>query len=350
MPKKRLDYASLFTLRKDGLYMGYWHDDNGKRHAMYDRDPEKLLRRVEEAETKTKSAPTFRSIAEEWERKHFDRIGFKTAEAYKAPLRRLIERYGEDDVADVTPQRVYAYLLELAKRGYSRRSVQMHRDIVNMIYNNAIVDGKAQINPCASISLPRNLPSSKRTLPDDEAIRAVREKTDHPFALFALICLYAGLRRGEALALRYEDIDRKNSVIHVTKAVEYIGNSPHIKPPKTEAGIRDAALLAPLADALPKRGRGLIFANSDGTPLTKTQYRKRWLSYCQYIGCDITAHQLRHGFATILYEAGVPDKDAQELMGHSNISVTRDIYTHIRQSRRDSTVSQLNDFLKNAPR
>ena len=90
-----------------------------------------------------------------------------------------------------------------------------------------------------------------------------------------------------------------------------------------------------------------IFCRDDGGLLTKIQYRKRWKSYCDYFGYNIGAHQLRHGFATILYEAGIADKDAQELMGHSSIQVTRDIYTHIRQSRRNNTANQLNNFLQN---
>ena len=82
--------------------------------------------------------------------------------------------------------------------------------------------------------------------------------------------------------------------------------------------------------------------------LSKIMFRDRWAEYCQAIGHDITAHQLRHGFATILFEAGVEDKDAQELMGHSSIAVTRDIYTHIRQSRRTQTAEKLNGFLSSS--
>ena len=349
MPKKKqIDYASLYTLRKDGLYMGYWKDERGNRHAVYDRDAENLYKKIQEKENAPAIPITFNVIAESWERVHTERVGFKTMEAYNAPLRRLKERYGDLLANKVTPQMILAYLSELAKQGYARRSVQMYRDILNMIYNAAIVEGVVSENPCNAISLPRNLPTSKRQLPSDNAINAIKTNTNHPFALFALICLYSGLRRGEVLALRYEDIDRENRVIHVTKSVEFIGNNPHIKPPKTESGIRDAVLLKALASYIPQKGKGYIFKREDGKPLTKTQYRKRWLSYCKYIGYDITAHQLRHGFATILYEAGIPDKDAQELLGHSNITVTRNVYTHIRQSRRDQTTDKLDIFLNNA--
>ena len=342
MPKQP-NYASLYTLRKDGRYVGSYTDGTG-RHFVYDRDPERLWHKLNDP--KEPERITFRQIAETWQGKHWERVGFKTSEAYTAPLRRLMDRFGDLDASGLSSQKIYAYLAELGKQGYARRSVQMHRDILNMIYNDAIMSGAVAVNPCAAVPMPRNLETKKRELPADDVIAAVKSGGREAFGMFALICLYSGLRRGEALALNYEDIDRKQGVIHVTKAVEFVGNDPHIKPPKTAAGTRDAILLDVLAAQIPA-GTGLIFCRDDGRPLTKTQYRKRWAAYCRAIGCDVTAHQLRHGFATILYEAGVADKDAQELLGHSSITVTRDVYTHIRQARRQETAEKLNAFVVN---
>lgn len=350
MPK--LNYAAMFTLRKDDRYMGFWREldkdgkPTGKRHSICDKDPEALFRRIQEKETYVAPSLTFDAAADAWERKHWDRIGSKTAETYVAPLRRVRDQFSGMDAAEVTAQGIQAFLADLGKQGFARRSVQMHRDILNMIFDNAIVEGQLSFNPCSAVSLPRNLPVKKREIPDDAAIEAVKAGVDQPFGLFALVCLYAGLRRGEALALRYEDIDRPRGVIRVTRAVEFVGNNPHVKAPKTEAGTRTVPLLEPLSQAIPEAGTGLIFCREDGGLLTKTQYRKRWLRYCQSIGFEITAHQLRHGFATILYEAGVADKDAQELLGHSSISVTRDVYTHIRQSQRAATAQKLNNYLR----
>lgn len=348
---KKPDYAAMYTLRADGRYMGYWREldkygeATGKRHAIYDRDPEKLYRKIQEKENPEPVVLSFDAAADAWAEKHWARIGAKTAETYRAPLSRVKSEFSGDAASEVTAQRIQAFLAELGKQGFSRRSVQMHRDVLNMIFNDAILEGRLSFNPVSAVSLPRNLPVKKRTLPDDAAIEAVKAGADAPFGLFALICLYTGLRRGEVLALRYEDIDRQRGVVNVSRAVEYVSNTPAIKSPKTEAGYRSVPLLAPLAAALPASGSGLIFCREDGGLLTKTQYRKRWAAYCQAIGFEITAHQLRHGYATILFEAGIPDKDAQELLGHSSIAVTRDVYTHIRSSRRQETADRLNAFI-----
>lgn len=286
---------------------------------------------------------TFGEIASAWQGFQWDRIAYKTAEAYTAPLRRLLNHWEDVDAEQITAQEINAFLSTLARQGYARRSVQMHRDIMNMIFKHGMINFGMKYNPVDAVSLPRNLPASKRELPDDDAIEAVKSSAA-PFSLFAKLCLYSGLRRGEALALCYEDIDREHHQIHVTKAIEYVGNNARIKAPKTEAGRRDAVLLDVLADQIPA-GKGYIFCREDGGLLSKMQFRDRWLQYCRDIEHDITPHQLRHGFATILYEAGIPDKDAMELMGHSSIAVTRDIYTHIRQARKAETTEKLNRFV-----
>ena len=348
---KKLDYSSMFTLRSDGRYMGYWREldkdgrPSGKRHAIYDRDPAVRYGKIQEKEHPDPSALSFSEAADAWSEKHWERIGAKTAETYTAPLRRVKAEFQDEEAGAVSAQEIQAFLAELGKEGFSRRCVQMHRDVLNMIFNNAIVEGHLSFNPVSAVSMPRNLPTKKRELPADEAIEAVKAGADLPFGLFALICLYTGLRRGEVLALDFSDIDRQRRIVRVTKAVEFIGNNPHLKSPKSEAGYRSVPLLEPLAAALPEKNSGLIFCREDGGMLTKTQYRKRWLRYCEALGFEITAHQLRHGYATLLFEAGIDEKDAQELLGHSSIAVTRDVYTHIRSSRREETADRLNAFV-----
>ena len=350
---KKPNYADMFTLRPDGRYQGFWHDLDkdgkpikAKRHTICDKDPERLYQRIMEKESNTAKPITFEAAADAWFEKHTARISAKTSETYTTPLQRVKDKFSGFNAADVSAQAVQAFLSDLGKRGFSRRTVQMHRDVLNMIFNNAIVEGWVSSNPVAAVAMPRNLPSSKRELPEDAAIEAVKNGATAPFGLFALICLYTGLRRGEVLALRFEDIDRQRRTITVSRAVEYVSNTPSLKAPKSKAGNRTVPLLDPLAEVLPESGSGLVFPRDDGGLLTKTQYRKRWKKYCDTIGFEITAHQLRHGYATILYEAGIPDKDAQELLGHASIAVTRDVYTHIRSSRKEETAAKLNDFVK----
>ena len=341
---KKIDYSTMFTLRSDGRYMGYYKDADGNRHALYDRDPKALYAKIREKE---KPAPiTYQNVAESWSNERFEVLAYKSVEAYKPCLKRIVERFGSCSLDEIETIDINAFLSWLASRQYSKRTVQMHRDIMSQIFNWAIAHQLTRYNPCDHASMPKGLSQGTRGIPSDEAIEAVKCCKDHPFALFASICLYAGLRRGEALALQYEDIDRRAKCIHVTKSVEYQANKPNIKSPKTENSKRDAILLDVLADMIPN-GTGYIFTNESGQIITRDRFNDRWKSYCKHIGFNITPHQLRHGFATILYEAGVPDKDAQELLGHSDITLTRNVYTHIRSAQKAKIAEQLNSFVVN---
>ena len=116
-------------------------------------------------------------------------------------------------------------------------------------------------------------------------------------------------------------------------------HSPMLKP----AGEK---LLDVLADKLPKgKDENFIFSIDGTKPLGYSAFQRRWDKYKKETGLDITAHQLRHTYATILFEAGIDVKDAQHLLGHSDISVTRNIYTHIRTNHFKETVEKLNTFM-----
>lgn len=347
---KKINYAQMFTLRADGRYQGYWRDldengePKGKRHTICDRDPERLYNRIQEKEQP--KALTVKSVSDKWWAERIEVLAWKSIEAYKPVLKRVLNRFGDRQLDDVETADVNAFLHWLAGQDYAKRTVQMHRDILSQIYNYAIAHELTRYNPCDHAVMPKGLSQDTRGIPSDKAIEAVQKNYEHQFALFAQLCLYAGLRRGEALGLRYEDIDRKAKLIHVRRSVYFVGNNPHTKAPKTENSKRDVLLLDALAARLPT-GSGYIFVGECGEPISRDRYRDRWKSYCKYIGFpDLTAHQLRHGFATILYEAGVPDKDAQELLGHSDITLTRNIYTHIRSAQKAKTADLINSYLE----
>ncbi len=184
--------------------------------------------------------------------------------------------------------------------------------------------------------------------------------------------MYSGLRNGELLALKWEDIDRENKKIHVNKAVEYIGDNPHIKEStKTEAGIRDVDLLSVLEDVLPARRTGYIFGGK--LPMQKSRFYREWARWCCSVGLGeeihtshksksnkhtytsikykalVTPYQFRHEYASLLEDAGVSEFDAKTAMGHSSITVTKDIYTHIRNRKHKSNLAdKMNAYLANS--
>ena len=128
--------------------------------------------------------------------------------------------------------------------------------------------------------------------------------------------------------------------------MEWVGNVPNIKNnPKTEAGIREVPLLDCVYKVL-KRGRGdqLIFPNTKNELIRNGNFNRLWDKYRAETGLTITPHQLRHAYATMLYDAGVDVKTAQYLLGHANIQTTMDIYTHLSKQRKENAADILNNF------
>lgn len=337
--------------RKDGRWSGYYYEldrggnlDRSKRHNLCDPDRDRLIERIIERETP--KTLTFGEVADQWWGEKWETIANSTAGSYRPCLRRLLEQFGDCGLEDIETADVNAFLNAIAAQGYSRRTVQMHKDIANMIFEVAIRNGALRYSPTDHATIPKNLPKKERELPPKEALVAVHNGGKLPFGLFAFLCFYSGMRRGEALALRYEDIDRKKRVIHITKSLEWVGNHPHVKEPKTRNSVRDVRVPDVLLDAIPL-GIGPIFCRDDhpGELLRQSDFRRKWRQFCVAADIDITPHQLRHGYATMLYEAGIGPKEAQKLLGHANIKTTLNIYTHISEEMEDHATEKLNNFI-----
>ena len=224
----------------------------------------------------------------------------------------------------------------------AKKPLKNMMSVMRMIFDHAVLRGDIDISPMAAVKLPNGLTSCTREMPSDEEIEIVKKSIELPFGLFPYFLMYTGCRPSEALATKHEDVDRLNKTITINKAVHYPGsNQAKIKLPKTEKGIRKTLLLAKLEKVLPE-GKGYIFGGD--TPLSKKAYNCRWDKYKKLASVNLTPYQLRHTYATMLYEAGVGEKEAQELMGHAHISTTHNIYTHIRKQSRQSTLNILNSY------
>jgi integrase len=259
-------------------------------------------------------------------------------------VKRAVEEFGDKHCQTITPKMISLFISRFASQGYAKKTVTTQLLVINLIMTHAVVEGDVEYNPAASVSIPKGLTRHRRELPSEADIETAKRSVKCPFGLFAYFILYTGCRRGEALALTYGDIDFTSRMIVINKSVYNESNTPKLKEPKTEAGTRRVILLDVLASALPKNRRAdeLVFPNEYGTLMSETQFQRQWELYTNATGITSTPHQFRHAYATILFEAGIEDKDAQELLGHANISTTKDIYTHITKKRMQATADKLN--------
>lgn len=303
---------------------------------------------IEKAERESRE--TFQKISEEWENVHFENIAYGTQVCYTPALKRAREAFGEKLISDIKPLDIKRLLESLAMKGFSAKTVKMQKVVIGLIYKYAIVNGYTDTNPAEYVQLPKHLPVAERTPPSSETVKIIKENISVPFGLFPFFLLYTGCRRGEALALQWSDIDFKNNLINIRRNLIYQNNRPVLKDHlKTKSGERIVPLLSPLRVALEaqKKTSSFVFSNEDGTLLSETQFNHRMNAYKKVTGAEFTPHQLRHEYATILYEAGVDEGAAQRIMGHADIRTTQNIYTHIRQSKIENAAVLIENIIKN---
>lgn len=376
----KINYAKLYTLRKDGRYQGYWKDADGNRHAVYDRDPEKLYHKIQEKEAPA-AALSFEDMLTAWQDKHWLTIREGTKVSYAPAVKRALERFKGRDAVDIQPTEIFTHLEYLRDRDYSAKVIKTQRLIYNQSYQNAIIDpimGKEiKYNPAASVPLPKNMKRPvEREAPEDNIIKAVRKAADSAyFGVYPLFLMSTGFRRGEALAVRWRDIDFKNDTISSKTQISFSSYAQETEP-KTKAGVRTVPLLPDIKAALlnykPKDAKPehFVFPATDPNKfMVESTYKRHWNHYCREMGFvtdepeqriskqgkkytvhhyknDLTPHILRHGYATLLFEAGVDVYTASKLLGHADVETTIGIYTHLRAKKEATSMKKLKNYTK----
>ena len=335
---------SKYHRRKDGLLETTRTDRRtGKRIHFYGKTDREIDQQILEYTSRVETGRTFREVADEWAESHFPTVAPTTLKGYRPALRRAVDEFGDEPIQTITARDIKAFLVAFARGRRAQKTVATQRLVINLICTYAIEEsGDLVLNPCSGVSLPKGLPKTYREAasPEDEAI--VRTSSD--VWLLPYLIMYTGLRRGEALALT--DADITADYIRVCKSVYHENNKPYIKTPKTEAGNRIVPILDPLKERLPKRFKGYLFSDDGGkTPLTEVQYQRHWREFARATGIQATAHQLRHSYATMLHEMDIDVKDAQALLGHSTAAMTQDIYTHLRDRRKQEITDRINQRL-----
>lgn len=214
--------------------------------------------------------------------------------------------------------------------GRSASYIHKSKILISAMLDSAADAGYILHNPARarSIKPPKGTVGTHRAITQEE--RRLIETTPHRFRLAALIMLYAGLRRGEVLALDANDI---TDVITVRRAVSYVSNQPIVSTPKTAAGVRRVPVLSVLRPFLSDLS-GLVLKGSNGSFLTEQAWQRGWESYLRALsaaaGHDIIirAHDLRHSYCTMLRDAGVDMHQAIIWMGHADEKMILRIYDH----------------------
>ena len=395
MGKRKRNYT-YGTVEINGIryYKTYVEKSNGKRSILYSRTLDELdekvgaFNRMPRPKNIDYKDPLVCDYAEKWLKIQSARLRATTMVNYTSTVNKYIIRtIGNKRLSSVTTDDIKMILVETADKS---ASVNKHvRIILRCIFDAAVENRIIETNPVRSRSIKRGgIPKSEReALTDEQVEKLIETVKDLPPYVFVMLGLYAGLRREEILGLKWDCVflDTDAPYLCVRRAWHTEHNRPIILTElKTKSSTRSIPLPACLAECLREARRKscseYVVANSEGQPLTYTQYTRLWMyiktrtavprkvrkpiegKYVKYtlypqlgqkarnnshvvytLDFVVTPHQLRHTYITNLIYAGMDPKTVQYLAGHSSSRITMDIYAKVKYNRPDKLAEQLTE-------
>ena len=282
-----------------------------------------------------RATPTLQEYGDKWYHLyHIKKVKWNTAQNTRIYLdKHIYPIIGEKHLDEITfddIQSVFNSMDSLA-----RSTVEKVQIVLNQIMKNAIEDGYIEKNVMSSSRYVLSKKVKQREALSissaQDVIRQLDTLESNDKILMALI-IFTGLRRGEILALTWDDIDFENKVIHVKHSVTFKNNQPIICGTKSKSGVRDVPIIKELREILSAEEdkHGYIIKNHKfpDMPITEKTYQRSWERIKKTIDLhNATAHVFRHTFATMM-EPHTDIKTLQTIMGHADIQTTMNRYTH----------------------
>lgn len=294
---------------------------------------------------------TFKFWANKWIKFQKGEVQENTLIEYEKLQRHLVAEFDELSMENITPKKVQELLDRLYQQGLAKSSINKRKYMIQQVFRYANIQGLEISNPCSFVKTPRMAAKNhRRALTQGEVEIVLLHRNNFENGFYAYCLLMTGLRRSEMLALKWEDLDFKQNLICVNKAVVYVKGQPfirdYLKNGDQERIIPMPKTLEPILKKHPGIHKGLIFGENPYTPINPNAHSWQWIKYKQQTSLDITQHMIRHTYCTMLYDAGIDVKTASYLMGHKDIHTTLAIYTHLEKQRAVSKAAgKLNVFI-----
>jgi len=271
--------------------------------------------------------------------------------SYEAALRLyILPDLGAFKLGDVQRRDVQQLADELLGSGRDPSTIRNALMPLRVIYRRALEDGDVVVNPCAAVRLPAVRGRRERIASPHEAAALLRAVPAADRALWAL-ALYAGLRRGELMALRWSDVDLAAGVIRIERAWD--PKSRVLVEPKSRAGRRRVPIAAVLRGMLVEHKMAahgeLVLGRAGGSPVNPEPFAARAVRAWRDAGLEpITLHEGRHTFASLMIAAGVNARALTTYMGHASVTITYDRYGHLMPGNENEAAALLDAYLERA--
>lgn len=367
--RRRYGDGSIYE-RSDGRHVGSFYVD-GQRRSVYGKTRAEAQRKLNEAKEKARTGElvptnkqTVAQYLEYWLSIHKLEIREVTADRQASCVRRrMMPVLGTIRLQKLTTMHIQKWVNDMVEEGLEASTIKLYvKRVLNTALNNAVEQQLIGSNPCKRVVLPRIEEHEIQVLNEEQAQLLMHTSQGAPIETIVILALATAMRRGELLGLKWTDIDLGKGRIRIQRTLVYINKvgfretEPKTKGSKrtiTLAGFALTALKAHRQAQLKARSatsewqdRDLVFCNKVGGYISFSSLDRQFRRLLEHAGLPhMHFHGLRHTCATLLLSKGTPVKVVQELLGHSSIKMTMDIYGHVLPGMQDNAMEMLHAIL-----
>ncbi len=321
-----------------------------------------VLRELEKGTLAGGPQRKLKDYLEDWiENVHKNNIRISTYVKYKKLIKYIVADLGDVWLQKLTPEQVQRFYTKKREDGLSSKTIHEIHGVLHLALKNAVRWNYVSRNVCDLVDSPRVVSREGTPLTLEQATRLLKGIRGHRLEVVLMMAVITGMRKGEIIALRWSNIDLERRVLRVLHTVDYIPPYGYVEnEPKTRAGKRTINLpdffITMLTQHRLKQekqrrnvgdaweNRDLVFPDLKGGYLNPIHVLRMFKKILEQANLPhMHFHDLRHSAATILIGMGINPKVIQELLGHSDISITLGIYGHLFPSMQQDVVEKWQD-------
>lgn len=346
--------------------------EDGSRKALYGKTQEEVIAKKRQAEYEMKQG----RFATGPQQKLADHLEHWFESVHKPPMikltthvtqRKMVNKHilpalGHIQLRKLTTRQLDALYSRKLEEGLASGSIRLLHGILHEALEAAIRWQLITRNVCNDVTLPRVEKREVQPLDKEQAVHLLKAIKGHELEVFLTVALVTGMRHGELCALKWQDINFDEGTLYVWRTVSYITGHGFVETdPKTAKSKRKILLPSVVLDLLKQhhrhcleirlkagstwQERDLVFSDKSGGFLNPDTLRRKFYKILEKAGLPkMHIHDLRHSAATILLSMGVSMKVIQELLGHSQISMTMGTYSHVLPSMQKDMKEKWDDF------
>ncbi|WHH58440.1 site-specific integrase [Petroclostridium sp. X23] len=375
MGKRGNGEGSIYQRKSDGKWCGQitiGFDENGKQkiRTLYANDREELIKKFDMERSRLHmgyniepSMLTVGKWVDIWLTQYKkNSIKPATYDGYYNTIKNYIKPYfGSTRLSMLKTDSIQQVYNKMKDKELDTASIKKVHTVLNQAFNQAIRNGIVYINPVTAAAVPKQKKNKVRILSKQEQKKFTEacDKINNVYTELLSFLLETGLRIGEALALIKDNVSLEDEEITIANTAHRIRNYEgtglktkiNIGDVKTDSGYRKVPLTSKAYNILEHRlevtKSEFVFCANNGSILQERNVRRTIDRIKKDTKLkDMTAHTLRHTFATRMLEAGLPLKVASEILGHKSIQITADIYMHVLPNTKKDAIKKLENFIQ----